>query len=78
MMQTRGDLFLILPIRLMQKQNNRTGLIDNGKIDLSDELDLLKWSDKLDVTSVKIRAAINAVGSDADTVAAYLKKRAKS
>jgi hypothetical protein len=47
---------------------------DSGIINAEDDLELTWWSDKLDVTKVKLKAAINAVGNSAKQVEAYLRK----
>ena len=53
----------------------KTGKIDLPLINVRNDLEMSAWSDKFDVTKVKLKAAINAVGASAKDVETYLKKR---
>ena len=44
------------------------------RVNVNENYELLYWSDKFDVTKVKLKAAVNAVGTSAKDVEAYLKK----
>lgn len=52
-----------------------TGNSDIDRIDISQPSELRDWAEKFDVTTVKIKAAVNTVGTSAKKVEAYLKKR---
>lgn len=44
-------------------------------INNSDDVELRMWADKFGVTKVKLKAAINAVGSSAKAVEVYLNRK---
>jgi hypothetical protein len=48
---------------------------DKQTINNSDDAELRIWADKFGVTKVKLKAAINAVGSSAKAVEAYLNRK---
>ena len=45
------------------------------RINALEDKELRAWSDKLDVTKVKLKAAVNAVGPFVRDVEAYLRKK---
>lgn len=47
---------------------------DAGKINISDKKEVDYWTEKFDVTKVRLKAAVNAAGPEVKDVAAYLKK----
>jgi hypothetical protein len=55
--------------------SNHTGKLQSDNINLQEDYELRHWSDKFDVTKVRLKAAVNAVGPSAKAVEAYLKKR---
>jgi hypothetical protein len=56
--------------------NKNTGSnTDKDKINVNEDNELRKWTEKFDVTKVKLKAAINAVGTSVKDVEAYLKKK---
>ncbi len=57
--------------------NNQHQTVKSGKewINALEDNELRAWSDKLDVTKVKLKAAVNAVGPFVRDVEAYLRKR---
>jgi hypothetical protein len=44
------------------------------KIDVSEKREVDYWTEKFDITKVRLKAAINAVGDSAKDVEAYLNK----
>jgi len=48
-----------------------------GHINVNDTHEVNYWTEKLDVTKVRLKAAVNAVGPVARDVEAYLKKNSK-
>ena len=52
----------------------KIGSPDKDRVNVNENYELLYWSDKFDVTKVKLKAAVNAVGTSAKDVEAYLKK----
>lgn len=55
---------------------NQNGKADRSRINVLDAFELNYWTEKLDVTKVKLKAAVNAVGPLAKDVEAYLQKNA--
>jgi hypothetical protein len=53
----------------------KTARPDPDRININEDDELRNWSDKLDVTKVRLKAAVNAVGTSVKDVQAYLKKR---
>ena len=53
----------------------KIGSPDKDRVNVNENYELLYWSDKFDVTKVKLKAAVNAVGTSAKDVEAYLKKK---
>jgi hypothetical protein len=53
----------------------KAGSPDKDKLNATEEVKLREWSDKLNVTKVQLRAAINAVGPSAKAVEAYLNRK---
>jgi hypothetical protein len=45
------------------------------QINVQDRAEADYWTEKLGVTKVKLKAAVNAVGTSAKAVEAYLKKK---
>ena len=52
----------------------KIGSPDKDRVNVNENYELLYWSDKFDVTKVKLKAAVNAVGTSAKDVEAYLRK----
>jgi hypothetical protein len=48
---------------------------DRGQINVSEKNEADYWTEKLGITKVKLKAAVNAVGADAKDVEAWLKKK---
>jgi hypothetical protein len=48
---------------------------EKGNININDDAELRDWSDRLNVTKVKLKAAVNAAGPAAKAVEAYLNKQ---
>jgi len=48
---------------------------NKDNINIDDAAELRHWSDKLNVTKVKLKAAINAAGPSAKAVEAYLNRK---
>jgi hypothetical protein len=48
---------------------------DPDRINVNEQEELTAWSDKFDVTKVRLKAAVNAVGPSVKDVAAYLIKK---
>jgi hypothetical protein len=57
--------------------DNQQQAVIPGKdiINSSDDAELRAWADRLNVTKVKLKAAINAVGPSAKAVEAYLDRK---
>jgi hypothetical protein len=55
--------------------NQKTNDLIKGQINISEANELRDWSDKLNVTKVKLKAAINAVGPMVKDVEAYLNRK---
>ena len=57
--------------------DNQQQTVVSGKeiINSSDDAELRAWADRLNVTKVKLKAAINAVGPSAQAVETYLKRK---
>lgn len=53
----------------------KTGTPDRNRINVHEAYELNYWTEKLDITKVKLKAAVNAVGPVIKDVEAYLKKR---
>jgi hypothetical protein len=53
----------------------KTGSPDSDRININEAFELRDWADKFGVTIVKLKAAVNTVGTSAKKVEAYLKKR---
>jgi hypothetical protein len=53
----------------------KTAKPDPDRINVNEDDELRNWPDKLDVTKVRLKAAVNAVGASVKDVEAYLKKR---
>lgn len=51
------------------------GNTDRTQINVSDRIEADFWTEKLGVTRVQLKAAVNAVGPSAKAVEAYLKKK---
>jgi hypothetical protein len=50
-------------------------IFDKDTIDSTDDAVLRAWADRLNVTKVRLKAAINAVGNSAKAVEAYLNRK---
>lgn len=61
----------------MQLNNHSQQVISGVKdhINNNNDVELRAWADRLNVTKVQLKAAINAVGSSAMTVEAYLNRK---
>jgi len=57
--------------------DNSTQTLKRGpeRINVNADNELRAWSDKLDVTKARLKAAINTVGNSVKDVEAYLKKK---
>ena len=53
---------------------NKSRSPDKDRVNVNENYELLYWSDKFDITKVKLKAAVNAVGTSAKDVEAYLNK----
>jgi hypothetical protein len=53
----------------------KNGSPDRERIDISERTEVDYWTEKLGVTTVKLKAAVNAVGPAVKDVEAYLKKK---
>lgn len=58
----------------MKVQESKTPETDSGNINISDKQEVDYWTEKFDVTRVRLKAAINAVGPVVKDVTSYLKK----
>ena len=58
----------------MQLSNNQQPATSD-QINMPNDMDLRAWADRLNVTKVQLKAAINAVGPSAKTVEAYLYRK---
>ncbi len=52
----------------------KTGHPDGDLINVNEPYELKYWSDKFDITNAKLRATVNAVGTSAIKVEAYLNR----
>jgi len=57
----------------MADDKNKTGGQDRKRINVNEEYELRDWSAKFGVTPEALRAAVAAVGDQADKVEAHLK-----
>lgn len=48
---------------------------DSEQINVNETIEVDYWTARFDVTKVKLKAAVNAVGTSAKAVEAYLKKK---
>lgn len=53
----------------------KTGSPDKDLINVNEAYELRDWADKFGVTHAKLKAAVNAVGTSAKKVEAYLNKK---
>ena len=53
----------------------KTAKLEKEEINVHNHSELTYWADKFGVTNVKVKAAVNAVGSSVEAVETYLKKR---
>lgn len=53
----------------------KTGSPDRERINISERSETDFWTEKLGITKVKLKAAVNAVGPAAKDVEAWLKKK---
>jgi hypothetical protein len=61
----------------MADDRKNTGNPDRQRINLSQDYELRDWAKKFGVTADELRAAVHAVGNDADAVGKHLKSSAK-
>lgn len=59
----------------MPDNKNLRGPADRSRVNVHEPYELKYWSDKWNVTTEQLRAAVNAVGPMAHNVAAHLDKR---
>jgi hypothetical protein len=52
-----------------------TGIPDGEQINVNERFEADYWTEKFGTTKVKLKAAVNAVGTSAKAVEAYLKKK---
>lgn len=57
----------------MSDDKTKTGGQDRSRISLSEDYEVRDWSKKFGVTPDELRAAVKAVGNQAEAVEAYLK-----
>ena len=57
----------------MSDDKTKTGGQDRSRISLSEDFEVRDWSEKFGVTPDELRAAVKAVGNQAEAVEAYLK-----
>ena len=54
---------------------SKTGGADRKRIDINEDYELQDWSDRFNVSREELKKAVDAVGTFADDVEDYLKKR---
>ncbi len=54
---------------------SKVGSPDKDRINVNEAYELRDWSDKFGVTHAKLKEAVEAVGTSAKKVEAYLKKK---
>ena len=59
----------------MSDDKSKPGGQDRTRISLTEEYEVHDWAKKFGVSPEELRAAVNAVGSDAAAVEAHLKDR---
>jgi len=59
----------------MSDDKEKSGGQDRTRISLSEDYEVRDWSKKFGVTPDELKAAVKAVGSDAEAVEAHLKSR---
>lgn len=59
----------------MSDDKTKSGGQDRKRISLSEDYEVRDWSKSLGVTEEELRAAVEAVGNDADAVREHLSKR---
>ena len=64
-----------LRIAINMPKPKQAGSVDQNRINVLDAFELNYWTEKLDVTKVKLKAAVNAVGPAVKDVESYLKKK---
>jgi len=57
----------------MSDDKNETGNPDRQRISLSEDYEVRDWSQKFGVSEVRLRAAVERVGNQADDVERFLK-----
>ena len=57
----------------MSDNKQKAGGQDRTRISLSEDYEVRDWSEKFGVTADELKAAVNAVGSNAKDVEAHLK-----
>ncbi|MDB5090708.1 MAG: hypothetical protein JWR09_4702 [Mucilaginibacter sp.] len=55
--------------------DQKTASPGKGTINISEANDVAYWVEKLDITKVRLKAAVNAVGPAVKDVEAYLNKK---
>ena len=55
--------------------DQKTASSGKGTINISEANDVAYWIEKLDITKVQLKAAVNAVGPAVKDVEAYLNKK---
>jgi hypothetical protein len=59
----------------MSDDKTKTGGQDRTRINVNEEYELRDWSKKFGVTPDELKAAVSAVGTNADAVEAHLRDR---
>ncbi|WP_457424273.1 DUF3606 domain-containing protein [Roseateles sp. P5_E7] len=59
----------------MSDDKSRSGGQDRTRISLSEDYEVRDWSKKFGVTADELKAAVKAVGNDAEAVEKHLKGR---
>ena len=61
----------------MADDKTKRGGQDRTRIDISEDYELRDWSKKFGVTAEELKAAVKAVGTNAQAVEKHLKERAQ-
>jgi hypothetical protein len=57
------------------ENEHQTGDQRNKSVNLNDRKEVEYWTDKFKITNVQLRAAVNAAGTTASDLEAYLQKK---
>ena len=61
----------------MADDKSKPGGQDRSRINVNEDYELRDWSKKFGITAEELKAAVKAVGTSAEAVAAHLKKKVK-